>query len=159
MMPLLHRFIADEKAAILPMAALLIPVILGMAGLGVDASNWMMTQRNLQNAADAAAISAAWEIANGYDFNYETAALNEAQNNGYDPDEEGSSLEVVHIVDEDGSEQVTANLSMKGELWLSSLLFQLYRNKGQDKPDPYQPNGCQNILRRPDHQQQCNCPP
>lgn len=105
------------------MAALLFPVILGMTGLGVDASNWMMTRRDLQNAADAAAISAAWEIANGYDDNYETAALNEAQNNGYDPSKAGSTLDVDYTVAEDGTESVTAALSMRGELWFSALLF------------------------------------
>ena len=123
MISLIRNFIIERKAAVMPMAALLFPVILGMTGLGIDASNWMMTRRNLQNAADAAAISAAWEIANGYDFNYETAALNEAQNNGYDPDKEGSTLDVEYSVDADGTESVTANLSMQGEMWFSSFLF------------------------------------
>lgn len=123
MILLLNRYIQEHRAAVLPMAALLFPVILGMTGLGVDVSNWMMTRRNLQNAADAAAISAAWEIANGYDFNYETAALNEAERNGYDPNAEGSTLDVEYTIDEDGTESVTANLSMRGKLWFSSLLF------------------------------------
>jgi hypothetical protein len=123
MISLFRQFIRDRKAAVLPMAALLFPVILGMTGLGVDASNWMMTRRNLQNAADAAAISAAWEIANGYDDTYEAVALSEAEKNGYDSSKAGSTLEVDYTVTEDGTENITANLSMRGKLWFSALLF------------------------------------
>ncbi|MBI2235298.1 MAG: hypothetical protein HYU57_10025 [Micavibrio aeruginosavorus] len=118
-----HNYIRNRDGAIMPMAALMIPVMLGMIGLGVDASGWMMNQRNLQNAADAAAIAAAWEIAYNYEDNYEEAGLREAENNGYDSSLEGSSLTLERETDEDGYERITANVQMRAKMWFAPIVF------------------------------------
>lgn len=52
-------YLGDTRGAILPIAAILFPIIIGMVALGVDAGSWLITKRNLQNAADAAVLAAA----------------------------------------------------------------------------------------------------
>lgn len=37
-----HRYLQDTRGGLLPMVAVMFPVIMGMAGLGLDVSNWMM---------------------------------------------------------------------------------------------------------------------
>ena len=56
----LSDYIIDRTGSIIPMTALMLPLIVGMTGFGVDVSMWMMNKRDLQSAADAAAIAAAW---------------------------------------------------------------------------------------------------
>jgi len=75
-------FLRDEKGAIATVVAIVLPLLLALAGLGVDTSMWIMTNRKLQVAVDAAVISGAWEVANDRKDNMQTAALREAQNNG-----------------------------------------------------------------------------
>lgn len=116
------RFLNNDDGAILPMAAVMFPVIMGMVGLGVDASAWMMSHRNLQNAADAAAVSAAWEIAYGYD-DYEEAGLREAENNGYDPTRAGSHLNIELVTEDDGTQKISADLQTQAPLWFSRLIL------------------------------------
>jgi hypothetical protein len=56
---LLLRLRADERASVATiMGVLLIPFI-GALGLGFEVSNWYLTTRGMQNAADASAIAAA----------------------------------------------------------------------------------------------------
>ena len=73
---------ADRGGAIFIMFALLLPVILGFIGLGVEVAFWYQAKRGLQTAADAAAIAGAYEV---WDGNSEsaayTAALREAERN------------------------------------------------------------------------------
>jgi Flp pilus assembly protein TadG len=46
--------------------ALALPVLLGIAGLGIEGSSWYNTRRDLQNAADAAVIAAATNNSSNY---------------------------------------------------------------------------------------------
>lgn len=52
------RFLRDRDGNISPILALLIVPIVGAFGIVTETGNWYLTQRALQNAADAAAISA-----------------------------------------------------------------------------------------------------
>jgi len=54
----LPKFAQDECGAILIIMALVSAVLIGLVGLAIDVGVWYRTQRNLQNAADSAAISA-----------------------------------------------------------------------------------------------------
>lgn len=112
----------DLCGSIMPMTAIMLPVILGTAGMGVDASMWMMNKRDLQSAADAASIAAAWEYANNRDGDIEEAALREAQNNGYDPDSNGE-LEIEQGVDDEGRAMFTANISQEDQAYFSSIVY------------------------------------
>ena len=52
----MHRVRADENGLVILYVAMLMPVILIMAGLSVDVGNWQYHTRKLQNTADLAAL-------------------------------------------------------------------------------------------------------
>lgn len=52
-------FIKNQEGGIAIIAALLLPVLIGAMGLAVETGYWFMVQRQVQNAADMAAYSAA----------------------------------------------------------------------------------------------------
>ncbi len=56
---LLRRFQRDELGNYLTATALLMPVLLGMVGLGADYGAWTYTHRAMQSAADSGALSGA----------------------------------------------------------------------------------------------------
>jgi Flp pilus assembly protein TadG len=54
----LGRHFKDQRGAVSPILALSLVPIIGALGMGVEGSNWWLTQRAAQNAADTAAIAA-----------------------------------------------------------------------------------------------------
>jgi len=65
------------------MFALMLPILIGFLGLGVEVGLWYNERRNLQAAADAAALAGAYEVAEGRSSNVLTVAQREAENNGW----------------------------------------------------------------------------
>jgi Flp pilus assembly protein TadG len=57
------RFWRDRRGAVAVAVAVLLPVLIGFAGIGIEVGLWYAIQRQNQSAADAAAISAALECA------------------------------------------------------------------------------------------------
>ena len=57
------RFWRDRCGAVAVALAILLPVLIGFAGIGIEVGLWFAVQRQNQSAADAAAISAALEYA------------------------------------------------------------------------------------------------
>lgn len=57
------RFSRDPRGAVALAVAVLLPVLIGFAGIGVEVGMWFAVQRQNQSATDAAAISAALEYA------------------------------------------------------------------------------------------------
>lgn len=55
----LFQFIRDESGSYAIIAAVAMPVLVGAAGLGTEASWWFYSQKNMLSAADSAAVSAA----------------------------------------------------------------------------------------------------
>lgn len=111
----------DQKGSILPFVAITFPVLLGMIGLGTDASLWMLNKRNLQISADAAVIAAGWELAQNSEDRMGDVALNEAMANGYDPTRNGElNLGLVN-----GAEYttVTVTLSQDASTFFSRIIF------------------------------------
>ena len=58
------RILRKEQGAIIVLTALLLPVLLGFMGLGVDVGNLYIHKTRLQNIADAAALAGAREYVN-----------------------------------------------------------------------------------------------
>jgi Flp pilus assembly protein TadG len=56
---LAHRFWRDESGSYITVVALLMPVLIGTAGLGTEVGWWLYKHKNLQSAADSGAVSAA----------------------------------------------------------------------------------------------------
>jgi Flp pilus assembly protein TadG len=57
------RFRRDRCGVVAVAVAILLPVLIGFAGLGIEVGMWFWIQRQNQSAADAAAISAGLEYA------------------------------------------------------------------------------------------------
>lgn len=75
----------DQAGVIIVIFALMLPIIVGFVGLGVETGLWFSSRREVQGAADAAAIAAAYEIRDGSDDStILTSATTEATRNGYD---------------------------------------------------------------------------
>jgi Flp pilus assembly protein TadG len=76
----------DERGVSAIMVALSLTVLVGFAGLGVETGLWYSIKRQNQSAADAAALSAAYEILAGntsLEINLTPAATRAATQNGY----------------------------------------------------------------------------
>ena len=61
--PIWARFSRDRRGAVAVAVAILLPVLIGFAGIGIEVGMWFAVQRQDQSAADAAAISAGLEYA------------------------------------------------------------------------------------------------
>ncbi|WP_404380280.1 pilus assembly protein TadG-related protein [Caenispirillum salinarum] len=73
---------ADRQGSVAIMVGLAFPVLAGMGFLAVDVGAWYWERRNLQTAADAAALSGAFAQFDGLDA--EAAATADAASNGFD---------------------------------------------------------------------------
>src|SRR6516165_4277263 len=76
----------DERGVSAIMVAISLTVLVGFAGLGVETGLWYAIKRQNQSAADAAAISAAYEVMAGntdVTSNLTPAASRAATQNGY----------------------------------------------------------------------------
>jgi Flp pilus assembly protein TadG len=62
---ILARFGNDESGSYLMTTAIMMPVLMGIVGLGTDYGLWIHTSKKMQNAADTAAYSAALAKTNG----------------------------------------------------------------------------------------------
>lgn len=118
------RYLKDHKASVSTMSAMMFPALVGLTALGVDASSWMMERRNLQTAADAAAIAAAWEAARGNDEVLQRGvATTEATNNGFAPDRNGL-LDLDYDDDVTGAvSQVSVTLSQDAHMYFAKMIM------------------------------------
>ena len=79
-----RRLGRDRRGAVAMIIALSVPVLFGALGLGIDAGVWYHAKRDLQSAADAAAIAATHEVARNHGNTEITAAAQTAvDKNGY----------------------------------------------------------------------------
>ncbi len=90
----LRKFHNETNGAIAIMTALSLPVVVGFIGMGVEAGLWFHAKRDLQTAADSAAVAAAYEVARGYPNAIVTqTGGSAAADNGYD----GSKNDTITI--------------------------------------------------------------
>ena len=74
----------DERGTIIAPLAIMMPILLGMAGLGIDVGNWYNGKRHAQAAADAAARAGALELVrNGSESVILLAAQEDAAAHGF----------------------------------------------------------------------------
>jgi hypothetical protein len=70
----IRRLRADERGTVAVIMGVLIIPLVGALGIGFEVSNWYMTTRGMQNAADAAAIAAATNGGSNYDVEAKAVA-------------------------------------------------------------------------------------
>ncbi|MCE9508433.1 MAG: hypothetical protein K8R48_09025 [Alphaproteobacteria bacterium] len=117
-----RRYFCSDAGSIVPIVALLLPLIIGFAGVGVDISSWMMSKRRLQAAADAGALAGAWEMTKGGTVSdAEAAALKEAINNGYDSSLTGTLTTTVTT--SNGVSTVKTDIHQTVNVWFSSVFI------------------------------------
>jgi hypothetical protein len=68
------RLRADERGAVSVMMGVLMIPLAGALGIGFEVSNWYMTTRGMQNAADSAALAAATNGGSNYDIEAKAVA-------------------------------------------------------------------------------------
>ena len=68
------HFYRQERGTISVLMALLLIPLTGAVALGFEASNWYLTVRSMQNAADAAALAAATNASGNYDVEAKAVA-------------------------------------------------------------------------------------
>jgi len=118
----LKKFARSTEGTVAVVVAMLLPLMIGLAGVGVDVSRWTQQQRKLQSAADAAALAGAFELANGRSQAYaEDAALDEAVKNGY-VSVVGNSLD-VNFSTVGVNRNVEVIINQNAEVWFSSLFI------------------------------------
>ncbi|NVJ97066.1 MAG: hypothetical protein HWE25_02875 [Alphaproteobacteria bacterium] len=83
---LVRRALGDESAGMLTMSAVMLPAILGFAGLGMDVTGWYMEKRDLQNITDMAAIDAVHSGNNFSDDDLEGQIQGFLDDRGFDGD-------------------------------------------------------------------------
>ena len=67
---MLKRLIRDDRGNALTFVAVALPLILGCAGLAVDTIQWTLAKRQLQQAADSAAMAGSYALIQGSDLDY-----------------------------------------------------------------------------------------
>jgi hypothetical protein len=82
---MVRRLLAGSAGGVAVITALVLPVLVGFTSLSVEVGHWYLVQREMQGAADAAAISAAAEyIAVGLTgTSYQTVGQTYASTNGF----------------------------------------------------------------------------
>ncbi len=83
---LIRRFARDENGVVAVMLAMMLPVIMGMAAIGVDLGAWFADARSLRNATVLAAVAGGHELRRGNDNTYSLSnrVEQEAVRNGFD---------------------------------------------------------------------------
>ena len=81
---LVRRFSRNRRGVIIIMFALMLPIVVGFIGIGVELVYWFSTSRDLQAAADAAALAGSYELAENRPTQVGTVATREATGNGWD---------------------------------------------------------------------------
>ncbi len=80
----MRKFTKDESGAVLIYTLVTASVMFGMVGLATDVGMWYANKRDMQSAADAAAMTAVLEMARGAtDTEMKTLAKEAAALNGY----------------------------------------------------------------------------
>jgi hypothetical protein len=80
----LSRFWSSTSGSVIILYALMLPILVGFTGLGVEVGYWYVSKRGLQTAADAGAIAATHERSAGNDEStIHDGALVEAVRNGF----------------------------------------------------------------------------
>ena len=107
----------DEKGSIPVLVALSLTVLLGFVSLAFDFGMMAACRQSMQNAADAAALAAAGDLANGSSGTVQSTARTYAAANGFDPDSAETAMEVRAT-----QKTVTVTLRQELQMGFSAVL-------------------------------------
>ena len=117
---ILSRYRRDERANIAILFGLLAPVLIGALGLGLETSWWYQTQRDMQNAADEAALAAATNAGSSYN----TEALAVSANYGYTNGANNTTVTASNTAScpSGGSNCYSVTITTKMQLYLTPVI-------------------------------------
>ena len=107
----------DERGQVIVLLAVLMVVLLGVCGLVIDGGNWMVNRREIQNAADAAALAGASQIPSGSSLPPIETAREQYANNG-DPSDTVTVTSTTYLTSGDS---VTVTASRKVDTFFTSI--------------------------------------
>lgn len=107
----------SERGSIPVLVALSLTMLFGFASLAMDFGMMAACKQSMQNAADAAALAAAGDLASGIHGAVQNTARTYAALNGFDPDSEHISMEVRST-----AKTVTVTLRRDMKLGFSAVL-------------------------------------
>ena len=118
-----RRFGRAEGGNVAVLFALVLPLVIGSAGLGVETTYWYYKRLQLQSAADTAAHAGAMERRTGADaVLVATIAGQAAQENGYDPSAGTIEVHAPPISGPSaGGQAVEVQLTFNGERFFTKL--------------------------------------
>lgn len=115
-----QRFAEDISGGVMTIVAVLLPVLLGFGAIAIDMGYWFYDRRAMQTAADSAAITAAFALADGAGSAAAiTAAKATAASNGYGT----SNSSLVNVAIDATSGTATATITRDADLFLSRVLL------------------------------------
>lgn len=117
--PLLRRLRRDDRGVTAVLVALTASVLLAFTGLSVDAGWWYTVRRQNQSAADAAALSAAYEVLNAKCLITNAACMTPFATAAAAQNSYTGTTPVVSSPD--GSTQVQAILSQAQSTWFAAI--------------------------------------
>jgi hypothetical protein len=79
----LRHFLWAAEGGVLPLMAIATPVLLGMAGIGLETGSWYLDKRAAQTAADAAAYAGALQRIRGSGAAVQQSGIDGATRNGF----------------------------------------------------------------------------
>ena len=106
----------SESGQTLVLLVVLMTVLLGVSGLVVDGGNWLVNRRELQNAADAAALAGASKIPSGTS-QARDAANEQYAENGLPSD----SLTVTNTTDQVTDDSVTVTATRNVDTFFTTI--------------------------------------
>ncbi len=118
----IERFRQDRHGGVLVFSAFMMSALIGFTGLAVDVGSWYGSKRNIQTAADAAAISAAFEMSRGETDQslIKAAAEKDAKLNGSDV-ADGAT---VNVQIDTVNQSVTVVVTEEAPLYFSTLFLE-----------------------------------
>ena len=117
---MLSRFARDRRANIAMITGLLAPLLIGGLGLGMETAYWYQTQRDLQNAADEAAVAAATNAS----ATYASEAKAVTANYGYTDGSNNVTVSASNNVScpDGNTDCYTVTLSIKLPLYIAGVV-------------------------------------
>jgi Flp pilus assembly protein TadG len=114
------RFARDKRANVAMMFGLMLPVLVGGLGMGMESAYWYVDQRQMQNASDAAAIAASSDGTS----NYAAVASSVAATYGYVNGANGATVTSTNSAPcpAGGSNCYRVNISYKQQLYLLPII-------------------------------------
>lgn len=117
------KLLKDDRASVVTMFGLLLPCLLGFAGLGIEAGVWFSERARLQIAADVAAYSAL--LSYSVDDNISQAierGRQQARASGYDGPDDRIAIS-IHTASQSGTNYSTVEINDTVPLFFTSLFL------------------------------------